>query len=631
MTNRYYYTAVKLENGIYCQVTDEDFSSEWNDYEYVRLFERNLAKYFSLESHIVEISGGRFESCEIYIPEKEIDDAAYVKVTLSGIPFTSQISDEATPNLQALKASMDSLRKSEQFYHNYYTSLDNNYLHPFCKNDLDKTWHALDLMFLTKSAHILLVGPAGSGKTSMVRRLAYSLNSRIASEESKKELTPLYFSLRNFTNFKSQIRHSIDESAKSLSYGYFNYQKSRSRLLYIFDGIDELNAEYQKDFTNWIEVFKKEDPSARILITSREIELIKNEVFQHFEKIEIQPLVFNQIREYSHRHLGSSKAARTFMDFMKADENLIKLISNPLTLSLTLSLYIYKHILPYNVGELIKEIVYHLTENWDEKRSIKRYRTVNPKTARTILGKLAYKLQIKNQFTFKESFLKNLVTFDLQETPESSILREIKENTGLIFKTPNNLWSFSHRYFQDFFCASYLIEKSGSVEEDYSLFKFKESWLNVWNQAAELSSDPEFYIADVSSKRNDLVHSTDRLYSILLAKNKLDNKNYKNASKKLKKNLETIGDEIYSITNDTDSCRVKLKVNSRIGNDEMIQLILKTYYLTNTEYTEMLDFTSSITKIARLINYLKGLPSAPKWSTHKNEIVLEKNGSHQWI
>src|SRR5205085_5106136 len=124
------------------------------------------------------------------------------------------------------------------------------------------------------------------------------------------------------------------------------------------------------------------------------------------------------------------------------------------TLGLSLSLFLVRGVLPFNIGELVREISTHLTETWDQSRGIKRYERLNARATRFLLANLAYKLQKADMFVFRPHSLSGLLPLEYDQLPLSQVLEEIRTATGLL-RCEADKWSFSHRYFQDFFCANF--------------------------------------------------------------------------------------------------------------------------------------------------------------------------------
>jgi hypothetical protein len=321
----------------------------------------------------------------------------------------------------------------------------------------------------------------------------------------------------------------------------------RGQVLYVFDGFDELNADRRSDFRHWLREFLNDQISVRVIVTSRDVSDLLDKQFADFQKLQIQPFNKSQVYEYCYRYFGSTVAADQFFDQISGNTNLERLLSNPLTLSFSLALYAVRKLLPYNTGELVREIVVQLTERWDEKRGIDRYTRLNARSVRALLGKLAYHLQSAGNFTFNEKILKGLIPFEYNDISEEQILYEIRTATGLL-QYQNKRWSFSHRYFQDFFCANYLIERVGGVQDEYHRFSSDRNWATVWRYVGELCSDPELYISFVKGDdRKGPVYTVDKLMAVLLSEDRIGSEALVSLLSIVRKNLKLLASELQDV------------------------------------------------------------------------------------
>lgn len=131
------------------------------------------------------------------------------------------------------------------------------------------------------ATRILVQGPAGIGKTTFTRKLAYDWATEIASEETADKQAPV---LRNFelliavnlkdvSNFQSLqdvINHAniFADEDKSLTEGLLHYiSDHQEKVLFVFDGYDEYRCRCDSEV---YEIFRKEKfRNCCVLLTSR--------------------------------------------------------------------------------------------------------------------------------------------------------------------------------------------------------------------------------------------------------------------------------------------------------------------------------------------------------------------------
>ncbi|MFA6122178.1 NACHT domain-containing NTPase [Sphingomonas sp.] len=158
--------------------------------------------------------------------------------------------------------------------------------------------------------------------------------------------------------------------------------------------------------------------------------------------------------------------------------------------------------MPFNVGEVAQEVVSQLTEGWDLRRGIRRYRHLNAPLVKSILGRLAAKLQATGATRFAEGLLVDIMPASLAGLEGSVVLDEIRDATGLIGDSGGG-WSFTHRYFQDFFCAMHLTERTAGLERELTNHAEDLRWDGVWSQISDLCAEPEQFASELAARTSN--------------------------------------------------------------------------------------------------------------------------------
>jgi NACHT domain len=489
-------------------------------------------------------------------------------------------------SLDAVYAELLEVSESEKFYEELRTVLSNNYLPPNYSFESEPEQVLFSTVDLLKYPRIVIVGPAGSGKTSLVRRLAFDLDSKFLEDPEADRVTALYFKLRDFGAAAYDLPKAITKKEESIGVQFIPLRSKRGQLLYIFDGLDELNMDTRNHFVSWIKEFSTQQVSVRMIITTREVPLFSDYDLSDFKKLTIRPFNADQIVEYCYRYFGSKELAGQFYDQIGGNPRLVRLLSNPLTLSLSLALYAVRKLLPYNTGELIQELVVHLTERWDEKRGIQRYRLLSARAVRLLLGRLAYRLHSNGDFIFNEKILIGLIPFEYEGVSTEDILQEVRAATGLLH-CDEKRWSFTHRYFQDFFCASYIIERVGGILDEYNKFNTDKNWATVWRYVGELCSDPELYIKIASDDGRGPVYHLDKLMPICLAEDRVGNDALALLLNIARKNLRLLADELKKVVFSRSCVRVTLRKESISDAETLASFLLNFYHLSRVPRSDL--------------------------------------------
>jgi len=198
-----------------------------------------------------------------------------------------------------------------------------------------------------------------------------------------------------------------------------------------------------------------------------------------------------------------------------------------------------------------------------------------------------------------------LLPHKLAEHNINSILSEIAEATGLLTSEDHNYWTFSHIFFQGFFCVNYLIDKSSSVSSDYGRFKDDYNWINVWNNLIAMSSDPEFYTADKSDNEYAKSLSLVRMTTLLRKSDYMDSIIYSDVLNQFGNLIGSYSQMIESISYAENRINIMLK-NPSDKNLTILWYILCILLIKNHEHTSESEdgFIKGETKFVKLINQL---------------------------
>jgi len=565
-----YYIPIEKINSAYHPIDDSEKILIVNDLEaddYRQAFKRN----FDMVLATVIINGATYTNSEILEPKKHIDDLCYIQVNEDGIPIQFLQSEDLSPNIDWIESCINDVKSSDYYYHNFYTTLDNNYITPYISIS-DHQSQFVDYKLISKFSKLMILGGPGSGKTSLMRKATYELLKKL--KKNKRGLLPIYLRLRdlNFENSTIDITKYINLLYTNIDKHYSKTAEIEGRIILMFDGLDEIEHKYRPEFIKWMDNIILNKSSLRVVISSREITDLSNSSFKDFNVLRVEPFNFNQVEEYCHRMIPSIKARSHFFHIIYTNDHLRQLLSNPLLLSLSIGVFMNKNIFPNNISNLTQEIVNHLVEDWDINRSIRRYKNLNPSLTKSFLSKLSYFLQTNAKLSFGAYEVNHLLPYKISDFSIEDILREINENTGLI-NIHGTAWSFSHVYFQDFFCANYLIDKSSSLIDDYETFNANQKWINVWNQTIEYSSDPEFYINQDSQISKDQSMYLNRLITILRRSDYLDSALHGVVIEKLNELIKEYDKEIKEISYTENLINLKLKKSSSIKIDLLEEIL----------------------------------------------------------
>ncbi|WP_197061843.1 NACHT domain-containing protein, partial [Sinomonas humi] len=203
---------------------------------------------------------------------------------------------------------------------------------------------------ITLFARAVIQGPAGSGKSTTVRRLATDVANR-----SNGEVVPIVVELRKYSAqqalgpqiFLEHIRQSVTQLMQQAPpESWLEYLLATGRAVVFFDGLDEvLSAGTRAEVRDAVITFAQMFPASSIVVTSRytgyDLAPLDKREWTH---IGVEELREDQVHEYASRwfKLKDGEAdigdrAKGFIDESRTYASDLR--SNPLMLSMLCSIY----------------------------------------------------------------------------------------------------------------------------------------------------------------------------------------------------------------------------------------------------------------------------------------------------
>jgi hypothetical protein len=297
-------------------------------------------------------------------------------------------------------------------------------------------------------------------------------------------------------------------------------------------------------------------------------------------------------------------------------------------------MYLLRGSLPYNIGALCKEVVTHLTDTWDQKRAIVRYSNLSAELSRSILGRLALKMQVDEISQFSTSYIDNILPMNVEGLAPMEILDEIAFSTGLIVPSSKTSWAFSHKYYQDFFCANYLMERVGGLSTELRAHSSDSIWTNVWRQVGQLCSDPEFFARSESRESGDLLHAIDRIVASLLAQNGLSKSEIFELIEGLVSILRNSQHEIFKLQpqSESGSLRLTKRSDATVDFSLLATIVIHLHYLRDSTCGSILKralIPERHIGLAQLFSEVLNRPTKPlpKYGLNSMEIHFENFSS----
>ncbi|BAY65080.1 putative signal transduction protein with Nacht domain [Calothrix brevissima NIES-22] len=363
-----------------------------------------------------------------------------------------------------------------------------------------------------KYRKLLVWGSPGAGKTTFLKHLATS------ARDLENQPLPIWISLKAFADVENQpnLLDFIEEDLIQ-----FVTQPAEivqqllklGRCLILLDGLDEV-AETQSDrIYRQIHSFVEQYPKNIFVLTCRSGAV--DYIFEHFTEVEIADFKEPQVKEFVKQWFKlyqEPELAAKFLSELEKNSSIKELTTSPLLLTMLCLVFQDNYEFPRNRYLLTEDAVNILLRKWDASRRIDRnavnkfnlpyQRKVN------LLSQIAYQAfnQEPQQYfwwkreleTLIEDYLDNFLEIPPETLAEESqeILKAIETNHGLLIKQSQDVYSFSHLTFQEYFVAHHVVESrnTATLNEVMQQHLTKRQWQEVFLMiAGRLANTDDFF------------------------------------------------------------------------------------------------------------------------------------------
>jgi formylglycine-generating enzyme required for sulfatase activity/predicted MPP superfamily phosphohydrolase/energy-coupling factor transporter ATP-binding protein EcfA2 len=372
---------------------------------------------------------------------------------------------------------------------------------------------------LGRQACILLRGGAGTGKTTLVKHLAYTITHGQGTVTLcdylpiiifLKDLWPIYQKLLQgvqgdgFLEKSPPGRRRQDDTMSGITFRsildlYLETRLpmlksvlvedflSRHRALFLLDGLDEVPEQVRRGLVEVIAGFRLENKNNRFLLTGRP-HGIDTAVIQYFGEYlrDIEPLdnekvmafVSNWFRVVSGQAVGlADMTAAEMIGDIRGNPHVFVFTQNPLLLTAVCILYQDKKRLPDQRAELYCRIV----DNLISRRFHQIMDTEKASRIDDFLKLLAFNMQESNIKSIDVGEAKQLLKKIFPQSDETppqynrgidNLFQEIEPRCGLLKRPGEGEVEFLHLTFQEFLAARHMLY----MELDYQQFLEKQWW-----------------------------------------------------------------------------------------------------------------------------------------------------------
>ncbi|MGD0294346.1 MAG: NACHT domain-containing protein [Terracidiphilus sp.] len=385
-------------------------------------------------------------------------------IQLNAITESLVSSNEARQSAIAAIALEQEIRKlqSNMFIQRYFPDL----ARPRTPITEERTYTSITSHKLLKiPTHLYVTGPPGTGKTTLLRRIA-QLSSRDSSE-----ILPVFLPLIRIKDYSKQgLISALMQAMQEQGYEFAAAEsKTLQNLLrakhtrICLDGLDEVGI-HAHGLMNAINDFGDEYKKAQIILSCRDSFTKTREegLLSYWDRaltIRLLPFSETQLREFVENWFSAVPTSRTeLLAWLDRNPSMKKSAMTPIIAALLCSLFELRADMPTTELDLYAKRFELLLGRWERAKGINPLQRVLRERYRLFLMNFAHDMHVQeSRYSTEASALKLAAVYmdkQFHETP-SAMLQDCIQRGVLEFDDRGQL-SFGHLTYQEYMCAEWL-------------------------------------------------------------------------------------------------------------------------------------------------------------------------------
>ena len=345
---------------------------------------------------------------------------------------------------------------------------------------------------------ITIIGAPGSGKTTLLYHVLLALVEHNEWYYDIYARIPILLYLREHIDQMTSeepppLGALVEDRFKKLKKrlnpptGWFERQLRKGKCLVLLDGLDEVaDLEKRKKVSTWVDNQIKRYLRSCFIVTARPHGFEAAPV-ECADVIKVRPFNPEQVRLFIHNWYLANEitlakksdsaiseqaknGAEDLLELLKTNPALNDLTINPLLLTMVVMIHRHLGKLPGSRVQLYADICQVLLERWRDQKNIPKHYDLRGNQKLTILKPLAEHMMKNEKRDISTEDAMQQIRPILERTnlsleQQSSFLRDIQDNSGLMLEVEQDQWAFAHLSFQEFLTASYWVGVSDDEKD----------------------------------------------------------------------------------------------------------------------------------------------------------------------
>jgi predicted NACHT family NTPase len=322
---------------------------------------------------------------------------------------------------------------------------------------------------------LLILGKPGAGKTTFLKHLAVDW----CNGKFQPNLIAVFIEFRQIRDEKWQLLNAIEEELNIYDTAQVEALLKNGKLLLLMDGFDEVpTQELRQEVQKQLGKVAKEYSKSRYIMTCR-TQIIQG-IPDGFASVEVADFNVNQAQAFVRNWFWANYQSeieveaqwRNFELAIDKNPSLKELTVTPVLLGLMCLVLQDEGGIPAQAGLLYERGIRLLLRKWNDAKAIDgweigtaAYQRLDVMQKENMLVEIAARKfeNPKNFVLFEQSDLIEQIARHLQLSSHDdarAVLRAIEAQHGLLVERADELWSFSHLTFQEYFTTTWLLSLS---------------------------------------------------------------------------------------------------------------------------------------------------------------------------